>query len=238
MRNYLNRSTPEGRLTVLGTGLLLVCILVLPLVARGAEAPKPWRGEVERFAREHFRHPAWGYSHSVRDYELAVSLAREDHVAIDDEVLYAASMLHDMAAFKPWDREAEGIDHADEGARVIDQVLGGTDFPAGKLDAVRNAIRSHMYDRTPSGPEATYLHDADALDWLGAIGVARIFALVDPAGGDPTGPAAAKMLEDFLRNVPGRILSPAGKRRMPVRRDELKGYLRHLSAETAHYRTL
>jgi hypothetical protein len=26
-------------------------------------------------------------------------------------------------------------------------------------------------------PEAVYLHDAHALDWLGAIGVARIIAL-------------------------------------------------------------
>ncbi len=34
------------------------------------------------------------------------------------------------------------------------------------------AIKTHMFDRDPVGPEALYLHDADALDWLGAVGAA------------------------------------------------------------------
>ena len=65
-----------------------------------------------------------------------------------------------------------------------------------KIEAVRGAIRAHMYYRDASGPEALYLHDADALDWLGAIGAARILALVDPSGGEPDGPKAANMLAD------------------------------------------
>ena len=56
--------------------------------------------------------------------------------------------------------------------RLVDTVLKGTGFPMAKIDAVRGAIRTHMYYRDPVGPEALYLHDADALDWLGAIGVA------------------------------------------------------------------
>jgi len=47
----------------------------------------------------------------------------------------------------------------------------------------RGAVRTHMFAREPQGPEALYLHDADALDWLGAIGVARIIGIVDPKGG-------------------------------------------------------
>ena len=61
-----------------------------------------------------------------------------------------------------------------------------------KIDAVRGAIRTHMYYRDPVGPEALYLHDADALDWLGAIGVARIIGLVDPNGGVPTAPRPSR----------------------------------------------
>ena len=197
-----------------------------------------WRETVRQFAAQHFKHPAWGYSHSVRDYELAKTLAAVDHVTLDDDVLFAAAYLHDMAAFAPWDRDKEGIDHSDEGARVIDTVLKNSDFPAQKIDAVRNAIRTHMFYRKPTGAEATYLHDADALDWLGAIGVARVMALVDPNGGDPDGPKAVKMLERNLERVPAGVVSPAGRERLPALQSELSEFLKNLRRETDGYRTL
>lgn len=197
-----------------------------------------WRETVRHFAAEHFHHPAWGYSHSQRDYALATAMAREDHVSVDDDVLFAAAFLHDMAAFAPWDREKEGIDHADEGARIVDGVLAGTGFPMAKIEAVRGAIRTHMYDRVPSGPEALYLHDADALDWLGAIGAARILALIDPNGGDPDGPKSVRMLEDNLAAVPPGVRSPAGQRRLPALRRELAQFLDRLRKETADLKIL
>jgi len=217
--------------------LLLLSILgSCSVTASASEAG--WRETVRQFAAQHFKHPAWGYSHSVRDYELARTLAAADHVTLDDDVLFAAAYLHDMAAFAPWDREKEGIDHADEGARVVDTVLMNTGFPSAKIDAVRNAIRTHMFDRKPVGTEAVYLHDADALDWLGAIGVARVMALVDPNGGDPNGPKAVKMLEDNLARVPDGVVSPAGRKRLPDLRRELADFLKDLRRETDGYRTL
>jgi len=197
-----------------------------------------WREVVRKFALQHFKHPAWGYSHSVRDYELAKALAEADHVTLDDDVLFAAAYLHDMAAFAPWDREKEGIDHSDEGPRIVDTVLRDTGFPMAKIDAVRNAIRTHMYYRTPVGPEAIYLHDADALDWLGAIGVARVMALVDPNDGEPDALKAVGMLEDNLGKVPSRVFSPAGRMRVPKLRVELEDFLKNLGRETDGYRTL
>jgi HD superfamily phosphodiesterase len=95
-----------------------------------------------------------------------------------------------------------------------------------------------MYYRDPVGPEALYLHDADALDWLGAIGVARVMALADPNGGDPDGPKAVKMLEDNLKDVPARVLSPAGRARVALRKAELEGFLRDLRRESENLRTL
>jgi hypothetical protein len=83
-----------------------------------------------------------------------------------------------------------------------------------------------------------YLHDADALDWLGAIGVARVMALVDPNGADPDGPKAVKMLEDNLKDVPARVLSPAGRARVAPRKAELEGFLRDLRRESENLRTL
>ncbi len=219
-------------------GLVALALMVWVCGAWAAEDSPDWHATVRDFAQEHFHHPAWGYSHSVRDYELAKALALEDGVSLDDDVLFAAAYLHDMAAFAPWDREKEGIDHADEAARIVGSVLQDTDFPMAKIEAVSGAIRTHMFDRQPSGPEALYLHDADALDWLGAIGVARVMALVDPNGGDPDGPKVIKMLDDNLAQVPAGVLSPAGKRRVPALQSELKSFLDALRQETDGLKTL
>jgi uncharacterized protein len=199
-------------------------------------AEPPWRESVRAFAAEHLRHPAWGYSHCMRDYALAVQLAHEDQTSIDDDVLYAAAYLHDIAAFAPW--EKANVDHADQGADVVASVLDEVGFPKAKLEAVRDAIRTHMYDRHPSGPEALYLHDADALDWLGDIGVARIIALVDPKGEKPTSPEVMPMLERNLTNVPAGVLSPAGRRRVAARVTELSQFLESLRRESSDFAAL
>jgi HD superfamily phosphodiesterase len=218
----------------------LICLTAPDRVARAEVAsPGPetqWRTVISQFAQQHFNNPAWGYSHCLRDYRLARELAAADHVTLDDDVLYAAAYLHDMAAFEPW--EKSGVDHADRAAEIVDTVLKNTGFPMEKIAAVRGAIRTHMYDRNPVGNEALYLHDADALDWLGAIGVARVFGLVDAHGGDPTGPKAALMLETNLAKVPERVLSPAGKLRVPERKAQLEIFLKQLREQTDNLRTL
>jgi HD superfamily phosphodiesterase len=222
--------------------LLLACLAcwsaaLLGAAAVGAPASTAdWHTTVKDFAREHFKNPAWGYSHSERDYELARKLAAKDHVQLDDDVLFAASYLHDMAAFPPW--ENEKLDHSDVAADIVDTVLKGTGFPPAKIDAVRGAIRTHMYYRDPQSPEASYLHDADALDWLGAIGAARIIALVDPNGGDPDGPKAMKMIDENLQKVPSRVLTPAGRALLPQREAELRRFVDELRRESDDLRTL
>jgi HD superfamily phosphodiesterase len=214
--------------------VLILGVSCFAVPAQGAEPA--WRATVRDFAAQHFKHPAWGYSHSTRDYTLATELARADGVALDDDVLFAASYLHDMAAFAPW--EKQDVDHADEAAKIVDTVLEGSGFPMAKIDAVRAAITTHMFDRTPVKPEALYLHDADALDWLGAIGVARIFGTVDPNGAQPDGPAAAKMLEENLKQVPGRVLSPAGRKRVDAMATELRQFIGMLRGESNDLRDL
>jgi hypothetical protein len=204
--------------------------------ASAAAMSTDWHTTVQRFAAEHFKNPAWGFSHSQRDYALARQLAAADHITLDDDVLYAAAYLHDMAAFPPWANAK--LDHSDIGATDVDSLLKDTGFPMAKIDAVRGAIRTHMFYRDPKQPEALYLHDADALDWLGAIGVARMIALVDPNGGEPTGPKAIKMIEDNLAAVPSRVLSPAGKALLPIRQAETEAFLKDLRGESDDLKTL
>jgi HD superfamily phosphodiesterase len=112
--------------------------------AAAAASPAPaaasdWHATVRDFASKHFKNPAWGYSHSMRDYALARELAAANHVTLDDDVLFAAAYLHDMAAFPPW--EIEILDHSDVAAGIVDTVLKGTGFPMAKIDAVRGANR-------------------------------------------------------------------------------------------------
>lgn len=229
------RKFAESLLAALSASALLA--VAIPAVAAPAAAPaQDWRASVRELAKSHFKNPAWGYSHCLRDYALAREMAAADHVAFDDDVLFAAAYLHDMAAFPPW--EDVKVDHSDVGARLVDTVLKGTGFPMEKIDAVRGAIRTHMYYRDPVGAEALYLHDADALDWLGAIGAARIIALVDPHGGSPDAPKAVAMLTDNLNKVPSRVLSPAGRARVPERKAELEKFLSDLKRETDDLRTL
>ena len=224
--------------------LLAACMVMnFASAAIAADAPTPtiehtadWRAAVHRFVEANMKHPAWGLSHSVRDYELAKELAAADQVTVDDDVLYAAAYLHDVAAFAPFRKP--DVDHQDEAARIVESMLAGTGFPMSKIEAVRGAIRTHMFGRDPVGPEAIYLHDADALDWLGAIGVARVFGLVDPNGRNPDGPTVVQRLEHSLTAVPARIVSKAGKARAPQRVRELEQFLRDLRAESADLKSL
>ena len=235
MKNTNNDAPLRGAWLLLPLLALAASVLV-HVSSTDATSASPWRQQVVEFAAKHFRHPAWGYSHCVRDYELARELAAADKVTLDDDVLFAASYLHDIAAFAPW--EKPDLDHQDVGAEAVGKILSDMGFPPAKVEAVRGAIRTHMYDRTPVGPEALYLHDADALDWLGAIGVARVIALVDPNGGKPDGPEAVKMLEDNLAQVPSRVLSPAGRARVPQRQAELRQFLDNLRHESHGLTTL
>jgi len=223
-------------MTISHLGAVVLVMAMLGAVPASAQSAQPWRAKVTDFAAQNFKHPAWGFSHSQRDYALAKSLAAADHVMLDDDVLFAAAYLHDMAAFKAFAEDKQ--EHGDVAAAKIDLVLADTDFPKAKLDAVRAAIRTHMYNYDPVGPEARYLHDADALDWLGAIGVARLIALVDNGGGKPTGPDIIKGLEDNMKNVPPRIVTPAGKARIAPLIAEEKAFLDALRRETDNLSTL
>jgi uncharacterized protein len=224
------------KLLLAAFALAAVPAAALPTAAFADSPPVGWREQVRAFNIEHCKHPAWGTSHSDRDYALAKAMAATDKVALDDDVLFAAAYLHDVAAFKPY--EKPDLDHSDVAADIVGSILAPTGFPMAKLPRVQAAIREHMYYRTPTVPESLYLHDADALDWLGAIGAARIMALADANGGQPDGPAVLPMLKENLRDVPARVLSPAGKALMPAKRDSLAKWMETLAAETDGYKTL
>jgi uncharacterized protein len=111
------------------------------------------------------------FDHVLRVLALAERLAEME--GADLEIVRAAALLHDVARGREWD--AEG-DHALAGADAARQMLATE--PQDKVEAVAHAIAAHRF-RTGPEPlslEAKVLHDADKLDAIGAIGVARAFA--------------------------------------------------------------
>ena len=111
------------------------------------------------------------FDHVLRVLALAQRLARAENA--DLEIVRTATLLHDVARGRG-DRLI--TDHAQAGAEIARRLLRG--HPPEKVEAVAHAIAAHRF-RTGPAPEtleAAVLHDADKLDAIGAIGVARAFA--------------------------------------------------------------
>jgi uncharacterized protein len=124
-------------------------------------------------AHEHYKG-----ADAVHDFDHVLRvLALAEHLALaegaDPEIVRTATLLHDVA--RGWgDRLA--TDHAQAGAEFARQYLDG--WAVEKVEAVAHAIATHRFRGTlpPQTIEAKVLHDADKLDAIGAIGVARAFA--------------------------------------------------------------
>ena len=111
------------------------------------------------------------FDHVLRVLALAERLAREE--GADLEIVRAATLLHDVARGKG---DRLSANHAHAGAEFAREVLAGQ--PPEKVEAVAHAVAAHRFRSGPDPQtlEARVLHDADKLDAIGAIGVARAFA--------------------------------------------------------------
>lgn len=177
----------------------------------GIPLDSAWRRAVYEQAHGHFLHPAWGWRHSERDYLLGTEVARAEGMTVDADVMFAAAFLHDWGAIPAL---TPGVDHAVRSAELAEPFLREAGFPMEKFPAVRAAILGHMYDKEPQGPEAVALHDADGLDFLGVIGVARLLSVTGPA---PDYDGALRRSERFITDIPPR-LKTATARDMATRR--------------------
>jgi uncharacterized protein len=197
--------------------------------AAGIALDAPWKVRVYELARSKFRHPAWGWQHSERDYLLAVRLARDDGLHVDKDVLFAAAFLHDMAAFIPC--KGPEMEHGECAARQARGVLRGTGFPMQKLAAVQAAERGHMFYSNPgSDPNAIVLHDADSLDFLGDIGAARTLALTGEKA--PDFARAVRTLRGYVEDIPPRLITRSARRMGAERAAQLRSFLDALQAES------
>ena len=134
--------------------------------------------DVETARRYYEEHDsAHGFDHVLRVWRLAERIGHEEAAAggqVDLEILRAAVLLHDVGR---GEERRRGVCHAQAGAATAREILRG--YPAERVEEVARAIAQHRF-RGAEGPtslEARILYDADKLDAIGAIGVARAYAI-------------------------------------------------------------
>ncbi|OYT32331.1 phosphohydrolase [Candidatus Woesearchaeota archaeon] len=150
---------------------------------------------------------AHSMDHVMRVFNLSLRLAENEDVDLD--VLKAAALLHDIARVKEDNDSSGNTDHAVLGAEMAVPILKNLGFSDDKIKHVQECIVSHRYrtGHKPKTKEAQILFDADKLDTLGAIGVARAFVWV---GRNNAKIYADYDLEEYVKNnlggeINGRI---------------------------------
>jgi len=152
-------------------------------------------------------------------------LLLEQHSQADRLVVMAACYLHDLVNLPKNHPERH---FASRQAAVLARAeLEKAGFPAERLDAVAHAIETHSFSAalTPHTIEAQIVQDADRLDALGAVGLARMFYTAGRMGcalAHPDDPLAANRARDDkaysldhievkLATLPGAMQTAAGR---------------------------
>ncbi len=134
----------------------------------------------ERLVAWHAEHPcddpAHDLDHVLRVWSSARAIALAEGGA-DLLVVLAACLLHDMVNVPK--NDPRRFQASRLAAREAVVLLASMGFPADRLDAVAHAIEAHSFSANiePLTLEAKIVQDADRIDSLGAIGVARCMAV-------------------------------------------------------------
>ncbi len=121
---------------------------------------------------------AHNMDHVMRVYNLCIVLAENEDV--DIEVIKAAALLHDIGRAQEDADHSGNTDHAILSSEMALPILKNLEFPEDKINLICECIIQHRYrsGNQPDTLEAKILFDADKLDTLGAIGIARSFGWV------------------------------------------------------------
>lgn len=187
-------------------------------------------------ARQYYRNDAaHDFDHVLRVLANAREIAATE-TDVDLDVLTTAVLLHDIARAE---QDRTGVDHALAGAEQARRIL--TDADPDFVAAVCHAIAAHRFrnDMPPQSPEARILYDADKLDSLGAIGVARIFAYAGHhrnrlwAEDDSGAHTPLQEYRQKLQHLPDKLLTPSGRKLARTRHAFMAAFLEQMAAEIA-----
>jgi uncharacterized protein len=183
-------------------------------------------------------------SHLERVWRSA-RLLLDHHVQADALVVMAACYLHDLVNLPKNDPDRAQASR--RAARLAREELARLGFPAERLDGVAHAIEAHSFSAAiePTTIEAKIVQDADRLDALGAVGLARMFYVAGRMGralAHPLDPLAlGRDLDDGawtldhimvkLAQLPGMMQLEAGRELAGARLARLLAFRDEFAAE-------
>ncbi|MBC7088672.1 MAG: HD domain-containing protein [Tissierellales bacterium] len=127
---------------------------------------------IEKFMKKHNSDQAHDLEHIYRVLYLALDIAQYEK-DVDMDVLIAASLLHDIG--RKSQSKNKNVNHAKKGAKMAKEFLIDNNYSKDFAEKVSDCIEKHRFrsENPPSSIEEKILFDADKLDVLGAIGIAR-----------------------------------------------------------------
>jgi len=132
--------------------------------------------EVKKIAQSYFINASGchDWTHIDRVYNLAIKIAPEEKANVD--IVKIAAYLHDIG--RKEEMESKGsFCHAERGSELAGEILSKLNLDKDIIDNVKHCILSHRSNDKyrPETIEAKVLFDADKLDSIGAVGIARDF---------------------------------------------------------------
>ena len=119
--------------------------------------------------------PAHDFEHVLRVYENAEKICKTEKV--DKKLVLTAALLHDVVSFPKSSKRSKIA--STKSAIKARKILQKYPYSNNEIKIITNAIESHSFSKNkiPNTLEGKILQDADRLDALGAIGIARTFAV-------------------------------------------------------------
>lgn len=142
----------------------------------------------EKYAEEAMRHDCTGHDHlhAERVRRTALALLRAENSTADAELVELVALLHDIGDAKLKSAAPSLRPSAGELVRQ----WGGVDALSARVEsAIAEIGFKGGFNAPPTTLEAQLVQDADRLDALGAVGIARAFAYGGHIGQKPFDPS-------------------------------------------------
>ena len=118
--------------------------------------------------------PAHDFQHIMRVYKNAQKICKNEDV--NKKLVLSSVLLHDIVSYPKSDKRSKLSSFAS--AKKSKQILQKYNFTAKEIKIICDAIECHSFSQNmvPQTMVGKILQDADRLDALGAIGIARVFS--------------------------------------------------------------
>ncbi len=118
---------------------------------------------------------AHDFEHIMRVYKNAQKIGKKENANM--KLVLAAVLLHDIISFPKSVKKSKTS--SIKSSIASKRILQNHGYDKGEIKIISDAIRDHSFSRgmVPSTIEGKILQDADRLDAIGAIGIARTFAV-------------------------------------------------------------